>query len=62
MIKQQPKIIDNWLYREQDGLRQFSRLVYLGKEAEPWSECTQAERERWEAEHAPQVEDIEPIE
>ena len=34
-----------------DYTRVFSKLVYLGKDAKPWAECTTAEKEAWEAEH-----------
>ena len=53
-----------WLH---DGAPDYTRIfkddyVILGKEAKPWAECTNAEKEAWEAGHAPQVEDIEPNE
>jgi len=51
-----------WLHDgAQDWQRVFSKLVYLGKDTEPWAECTTAEKEAWEAEH-PQPEPPEPEE
>ena len=50
--KQEPSKTDNWLHDgAQDWKRVFSKLVYLGKDAEPWAECTQAEREEFERIH-----------
>ena len=34
---------------EEVEVRQFVRSAYLGNNAEPWSECTQEEKEAWEA-------------
>lgn len=49
-----------WLHNgAPDWQRIFSKLVYLGKDAELWAECTTAEKEQWEAEH-PQPEPPEP--
>ena len=43
---------DLWLHDgEPDWRRYFTKLVYLGKDAEPWAECTNEEKERWEREH-----------
>lgn len=51
---------ENWLHNgAKDYTRVFSKEVYLGKGAEPWSECTNEEKEAWEAEH-PQPEPPEP--
>jgi len=59
---QRPTNPENWLHnRAQDWQRIFSKLVYLGKDAEPWAECTNEEKEAWEAEH-PQPELPEPPE
>ena len=50
--KQEPSNPDNWLHNgADDWQRIFSKLVYLGKDAPLWSECTTAEKEQWEAEH-----------
>ena len=37
---------------EEVEVRQFVRSAYLGNNAEPWSECTDAEKTAWEAEQA----------
>ena len=42
-----------WLH---DGAPDWQRIfkddyVMLGKEAEPWAECTNEEKEEWEREH-----------
>ena len=58
--KQKPSKPENWLHdNAQDYTRIFSKLVYLGKDAEPWAECTNEEKEEWEREH-PQPETPEP--
>ena len=33
---------------EEVEVRQFVRSAYLGNNADPWSECTDAEKEKWE--------------
>ena len=49
----------DWLYKDQEGEpRMFRHEVGLPPEAEPWGQCTDAEKEAWEAEHLP--EDIAP--
>lgn len=46
-----------WLYQDRrENDRYFTDMVLLGKHEEPWSECTQAEREQWEEEHKPEQE------
>ena len=46
-----------WLYQDRgENDRYFTTIVYLGKDEEPWKECTQAEREQWEEEHKPEQE------
>ena len=42
-----------WLHDDApDYTRVFKDdFVILGKEAQPWSECTTAEKEEWEREH-----------
>lgn len=58
--KQEPSRPENWLHDSaQDYTRIFSKLVYLGKDAEPWAECTNEEKEAWEREH-PQPEPENP--
>jgi hypothetical protein len=50
--KQEPSNPDNWLHDGAlDWQRLFRKLVYLGKEAEPWLECTEAEMLQWKSEH-----------
>lgn len=50
--KQVPSAPDNWLHDgAQDWQRIFSKLVYLGKDAAEWAECTNEEKEQWEREH-----------
>lgn len=49
---QTPSQPDNWLHDSKpDYTRYFTKLVYLGKDAEPWAECTNEEKEKWEREH-----------
>lgn len=62
--KQEPSNPDNWLHDgAQDYTRIFSKLVYLGKDAEPWAECTEAERLAWIEQHPqPEPEYEEPVE
>ena len=50
---QTPTIAGNWLWKDEDNDRLFKKEVYLGINAAPWSECTNAEKEAWEAEHNP---------
>ena len=45
---------------EEVEVRQFVRSAYLGNNAEPWSECTDAEKTAWEAMVAER--EVEPIE
>lgn len=41
-----------WLYQDRgENERYFTDMVYLGKDAEPWTECTNEEKEEWEREH-----------
>lgn len=49
---QTPSVPENWLHDGgPDWQRIFRKLVYLGKDAEPWAECTNEEKEEWEREH-----------
>lgn len=51
---QTPSNPDNWLHDgAQDWQRVFSKLVYLGKDAEPWEECTDEEKEEYEKSKEP---------
>ena len=36
---------------EEVEVRNFVKSVYLGNNAEPWSECTEAEKTAWEEAH-----------
>lgn len=57
---QYPTPPNEWLYQDQpDGSRIFTDYVILGKEAQPWAECTNEEKEQWEKDH-PQPEDETP--
>lgn len=39
----------HWLYQDQaEGFRYFTKKVYLGKNEEPWAECTDADKVAWE--------------
>ena len=59
--KQEPSNHDNWLHDgAPDWQRVFSKLVYLGKDAEPWAECTNEEKEEWEREHPQPEPEPEP--
>ena len=59
--KQEPSKQDNWLHDSApDYTRIFSKLVYLGKDAEPWAECTNEEKEEWEREHPQPEPEPEP--
>lgn len=50
-----------WLYQDQDeNIRTFTTIVLLGKDAEPWAECTNEEKEQWEEEHRPPQPEPEP--
>lgn len=49
---QYPTPPNEWLHDSKpDWTRYFTNIVYLGKEAEPWAECTTEEKEAWEREH-----------
>ena len=56
---QKPIPPNEWLYEENEiGNRNFIREIILGVDAQPWQECTDAEKVKWEEEHKP----LEPIE
>ena len=41
-----------WLYQERgENDRYFTTFVWLGKDENPWPECSNEEREQWEDEH-----------
>ena len=47
----------DWLYKDQEGEpRMFRHEVGLPPEAEPWGQCTDAEKQAWEEEHKPEPE------
>ena len=47
--RQTPTPPMDWLYHDEpDGNRIFKKEVYLGKNAEPWPECTNEEKEQWQ--------------
>ena len=52
---QTPTPPNEWLFQsemiEEQEVRTFSREVYLGKDSEPWHECTNAAKQQWEDEH-----------
>jgi hypothetical protein len=50
--KQTPTAPNEWLYEDNQDGRFFCKEVYLGKHAEPWAECTEADRLAYEAEWA----------
>ena len=55
----------DWLYKDQEGEpRMFRHEVGLPPEAEPWGQCTDAEKvaweEEWEQEHPEQEPTPEP--
>ena len=54
---QRPSVEGNWLYQDRgENDRYFTTVVYLGKHEPKWPECTNEEKEAWEAEHQPQTE------
>ena len=56
---QKPMPPNEWLYEEDEiGNRNFIREIILGVDAQPWQECTDADKVKWEEEHKP----LEPIE
>lgn len=49
---QTPSNPDNWLHDgAPDWTRYFTKIVYLGKDAEPWAECTDAQMREWKEQH-----------
>jgi len=55
--KQVPTTADNWLYQDQEETREFRKLIFLGKDAQEWAECTNEEKEEWEAAHPQPIPD-----
>ena len=60
MREQTPKNPNNWLFRDTEDNRLFKKKVYLGKNDTEWDECTDEEKQAWEAEH-PVPEPEEPM-
>ena len=61
---QTPTPPNEWCYQDQgENFRYFTKKVILGANAEPWAECTEADRlayeEEWAASH-PTEEVVEP--
>ena len=52
---QRPTPPNEWLYEDRgENNRYFTKVVLLGKHAEPWAECTNEEKEQWEHDHQPE--------
>jgi hypothetical protein len=50
---QTPTPPNEWCYQDQgENFRYFTKKVILGANAEPWAECTEADRLAYEAEWA----------
>lgn len=49
---QTPTTPDNWLFRDSEDNRLFKKKVYLGKNDTEWDECTDEEKQAWEAAHS----------
>lgn len=44
-----------WLYQDRsENDRYFTTVVLLGKDEDPWQECTNADKQAWEEEHRPE--------
>lgn len=51
-IVQKPKVDGNWLYhQESENERIFADYILIDEHAEPWAECTDAEKVAWEEAH-----------
>ncbi len=56
---QTPTPPNEWLYQDQgENFRYFTQRVLLGKNEQPWAECTDEEKVAWEEAHKQE----EPIE
>ena len=52
---QRPTPPNEWMYEDRgESDRYFTKYVILGKNAEPWQECTNEEKEQWEHDHQPE--------
>lgn len=54
MKEQIPSKQNNWLYKDSDNKRIFTKLVLHCNEDEAWPECTDAEKQAWEEAHKPE--------
>lgn len=61
MKVQRPQNEQDWLYKDVNDDRWFTKEVVLNDNAEPWAECTNEEKEQWEHDH-PQPEPVETTE
>lgn len=58
---QRPTPPNEWLYEDRgENDRYFTTIVFLGKNAQPWAECTNDEKEEWEREHPQPEPESEP--
>lgn len=46
--RQTPTPPNDWLYEDKEGKRDFFKDIYLGKYQDPFPECTDEEKEKWE--------------
>ena len=63
---QTPTPPNEWCYQDQgENFRYFTKKVILGANAEPWAECTEADRlayeEEWNATHPEETTDTEEV-
>ena len=50
----------DWLYQDRgENDRYFTDIVYLGKHEEPWSECTESQKEEWEKQYRSEQETVQ---
>lgn len=55
---QTPAPPNEWCYQDQgENFRYFTKRVLLGRDAELWAECTDADKQAWEEEHRPEPTD-----
>lgn len=58
---QTPTPPNEWCYQDQgENFRYFTKRVLLGKNAEPWPECTDDEKVQWERQHPQPQPEPEP--
>lgn len=52
---QTPTPPNEWCYQDQgEDFRYFTKRVLLGKNEQPWAECTDEEKVQWEEAHTPE--------